>query len=850
MDSVLPLTALFAALGAIGLTLSAGATQDLLAGFSPGKAASRLQWVAPAAGPTCELKNGTVTITVPHAEDGFNHWVDGVANAPMLRADAPAGDWDLTVQIELQDFGADSNFHVGLVVGFADTFVMAYGPFQGPSVQPEGDWPELWVEATGMSGLAKSKVECRSIRLRIQKRGSEYVCCYRKSESEEWKRSGEYMGAFPPKFVGIIGKTFAGGPAVRFTVRDLALEAVESRRPNAEIDVDASRTIGTIDRNIYGHFIEHLGRCIYEGIWAEMLWNRKFTGGVDEKGVIESWSAFGEGAKYSRDNIEFYTPSQSQRIELAPGREGGILKKDAHLGIKPQRYTARAILKQQGLSGPVTVALRQADRVYASAVIPQVGADWSEYNVELDVKDSDANAQFSVSATGPGTLWIGCLSLMPADNVDGMRKDVLESIKRIKPPLIRWPGGNMVSGYHWEDGIGDRDRRPPRWERAWKTWEWNDFGTDEYIRFCRLVGTEPYICVNAGEGQADEAARWVEYCNGSPDTPYGRLRAANGHPEPYRVKYWGIGNEMYGDWQLGHLDATKYALKSIEFARAMKAVDPSIVLVGVGVDRDEFGKWNSTVSQIAGSYYDYLSVHYYKGPRAKDPKELTYLNLICASLEIERMLADTAEVVRKNAPKKLPLAFDEWNIWLPHGLEHPMYALRDGLFAAGVFHALHRLADRVSMANLAQLVNVLGAIQTNMTEVVETPICKAFELYADLCLENRAAAEVNCESFDTPAGRMPVLDVSATVSSDMKKLVLAVINRDPVRDHPARIKLGGFDPKREADLAVLNGPDAFSVNDFGRPEDVTIRRSRTSLDPARPYVFPAHSVTIITLEAR
>ncbi|MGB9620350.1 MAG: alpha-L-arabinofuranosidase C-terminal domain-containing protein, partial [Armatimonadota bacterium] len=424
-------------------------------------------------------------------------------------------------------------------------------------------------------------------------------------------------------------------------------------------------------------------------------------------------------------------------IQLAPGKEAGIVKQDARLGIKPTKYVVRAILKQKGLAGGVTLALRQGRNVYASALIPQVAEDWSQYTTELDVRAEDPNAQFSVSAVGPGTLWIGCLSLMPADNVDGMRKDVLEAIRRIKPPLIRWPGGNMVSGYHWEDGIGDRDRRMPRWERAWNAWEWNDFGTDEYIQFCRLVGTEPYICVNAGEGQADEAARWVEYCNGSPSTPYGKLRAANGHPEPYRVKYWGIGNEMYGDWQLGHLDATKYALKSIEFARAMKAVDPSIVLVGVGVDHDSYGNWNSTVSQIAGSYYDYLSVHYYKGPREKDPPELTYLNLICASLEIEKMLAATADVVDRNSPKKLPLALDEWNIWLPNGLESSIYALRDGLFAAGVFHAMHRLSDRVTMANLAQLVNVLGAIQTSATEIVETPIYKAFELYSNLCEQNR-----------------------------------------------------------------------------------------------------------------
>ncbi|MDH7600729.1 MAG: alpha-L-arabinofuranosidase C-terminal domain-containing protein [Armatimonadota bacterium] len=843
MDSALRLSLLLCVCGVASLAAAARASEQLLD-------MQKLQWLTPVEGPTCELSERSALVRVPQAPDGYNHWVDGVAHAPTLQIEAPDGDWDLSAKIDLIDFTPNSNFHVGLVVGFADAYVIIFGPFQGPAVWKEGKWPELWLEGTGMPAMSRLKIDARALELQIRKRQNEYACYYRKGEGAKWERCGEYLGVFPPRFIGVIGKTFSNGPGIAFSARDLRVEPASSEHSTARIWVDAKSSGGRIDRNIYGHFIEHLGRCIYGGIWAEMLYNRKFTGGVDSQGVIESWSAFGEDAKYSRDNIEFYTSCQSQRIELAPGKEAGIGKRDANLAIKPQRYVVRAVLKQKELSGGVTVALRQGKHIYASALIPEVGEDWSEYTVQLDVLESDPNAEFSVTAVGPGTLWIGCLSMMPADNVEGMRRDVLEAIKRIKPPLVRWPGGNMVSGYHWEDGIGPRDKRMPRWERAWNAWEWNDFGTDEYIRFCRLVGTEPYICVNAGEGQADEAARWVEYCNGSPDTPYGRLRALNGHPEPYNVKYWGIGNEMYGDWQLGHLDATKYALKSIEFACAMKAVDPSIVLVGVGVDNDSFGNWNSTVAQIAGSYYDYLSVHYYKGPRAKDPKELTYLNLICASLEIEKMLAATADVVEHNSPKKLPLAFDEWNIWLPHGLDSSMYALRDGLFAAGVFHTLHRLCDRVKMANLAQLVNVLGAIQTSMTEVVETPIYKAFELYSNLFEANRLEVNAECNLFDTPAGRMPVLDASAAISEDGTKLVLAVINRDPVSDHLAELKISGFKPRACAQVAVLNGPSAFAVNNFGKPEQVTIERKSVDVDFSKPYSFPAHSVTIMVMKAQ
>jgi alpha-N-arabinofuranosidase len=803
-----------------------------------------LKWRTPAPGPECVPEEGGVCITLPSREGGYDLWVESVADAPSLRKRAPAGDWDMSANVRLEQFAEDGSFHVGLMVGFAEGLVCIFGPYRDA---PKLTRPELRLETTGIPALARRRVECSAVQLRVRKRDNTYTCFYRRPGAGKWTRAGDYHAAFPPKLVGVVARTFGSGAGVAFSVSDLAIETTAPKPVVAQIRVDARANLGTINRDIYGHFIEHIGRCINEGIWAEMLWNRKFTGGVDEQGVIESWRAFGECATFSRDNIDFYTSCQSQRIELAPGKEAGILKKDAHLGVKPGKYVVCAILKQQGLSGGVTVALRQGERVYASADIPEVSGTWTEYKVELAVAERDPDAQFSLSAAGPGTLWVGCLSLMPADNVEGMRRDVLDTIRKLKPPLIRWPGGNMVSGYHWEDGIGQRDKRMPRWERAWNAWEWNDFGTDEYIRFCRLVGTEPYICVNTGEAQADEAARWVDYCNGPADSHYGSLRAANGHPEPYRVKYWGIGNEMYGDWQLGHLDGTKYALKSIEFARAMKAVDPTIKLIGIGVNYDGYGAWNTAVVPIAGSYYDYHSVHYYRGPRRKDPRELTYLNLICASHEVEEMLAETADLVDRLAGRPLPLAFDEWNIWLPKGIEQSMYTLRDGLFAAGVFNVLHRLNDRVTMANLAQLVNVLGAIQTTVTDVVETPICKAFELYANLCRENRLETTCACGGFDTPAGRMRLLDASATISDDGKTLTLFVINRDPARDLPAKLAIEGFEARADVEVAVLTGPDVYTANTFESPDSVNITRGKSELGLGKPCVFPAHSVTAITL---
>ena len=153
-------------------------------------------------------------------------------------------------------------------------------------------------------------------------------------------------------------------------------------------------------------------------------------------------------------------------------------------------------------------------------------------------------------------MWVARASLMPVDNTGGFRKDVVESIKaNWTPTFIRWPGGNFASAYHWMDGIGDIDKRPPYLDPAWQQWEYHDVGTDEFIAFCRLVDSEPILTVNMGTGTPEEAAAWVAYCNGSPDTKYGAMRAKNGHPEPFNVKTWFVGNEQFGNWQDGHCDA-------------------------------------------------------------------------------------------------------------------------------------------------------------------------------------------------------------------------------------------------------------------------------------------------------
>ena len=219
-----------------------------------------------------------------------------------------------------------------------------------------------------------------------------------------------------------------------------------------------------------------------------------------------------------------------------------------------------------------------------------LGREYRRVPFRFHAGKTTESASFSSALTQPGLVWLGCLSLMPADNVKGMRADVLALIKKLNPPITRWPGGNFVSGYNWKDGIGDRDRRPPRWERAWNDVEDNDFGLDEFMTFCAEVGTEPYISVNTGLGQRAGGGRRGRVRDGLGQDPLGSgARAATAIAKPYRVTWWGIGNEMYGDWQLGNVPVERYALRHNSFVEAMKAESPGAKFIAVGAP----GPWNN-----------------------------------------------------------------------------------------------------------------------------------------------------------------------------------------------------------------------------------------------------------------
>ncbi len=438
----------------------------------------------------------------------------------------------------------------------------------------------------------------------------------------------------------------------------------------------------------------------------------------------------------------------------------------------------------------------------------------------------------------------------PLAGPDGLRTDVLDALRRLRMPVIRYPGGNFVSGYRWRDGVGPKEERVPRQELAWKTVEPNTFGTDEFVHFCRRLGTEPYIAVNCGDGDMREARDWVEYCNGVNDTEPVRLRRRNGHEAPHNVKYWGIGNEVDGPWQIGHKTPEEYARAYTEFAKVMKWTDPSIKLLASATSswRPDWVERAQLLIEQAGDKIDYMAIHWYVGNRADD-----FPSYMALSELFEERLSAYAGIIRAVCLAQrrpfIPIAVDEWNVWYrthqPEMLEE-VYNLEDALVVAMHFNAFLRHADTVKMANIAQIVNVIAPIMTKPDGLVLQTIFHPFELYSSLAGDAALDLHWEGDTFDGGAYTgVRVLDAAGTLDRAKDELALFLVNRS--LDGTA-VELRLAEGRFAGPLAVhvVNGPDIKTANTFDAPEQVTTRRSQVTAEGRSVAVeLEPHSVTAL-----
>lgn len=659
----------------------------------------------------------------------------------------------------------------------------------------------------------------------------------------------------------------------------------------ATITLNPDHIIGEVHDHLYGANLEHIGQAIYGGVWAEMLRDRKFAGndhmytaaseGLHNVhpsiGVVAPWKAKNphyENVLYVHDNTTFYTGRQSQRIMIRQldGQAHGIKQAGLYLQAGHQ-YDLRIVLK--GTRQTVTIQLGAE-----ILSLTDIGDQWETHHHTFTVNETIPNGEFSIMIT-EGTLWVGCASIMPSDNIKGFRADVIAALKEWSPTHLRWPGGNFVSAYHWQHGIGDRDKRPAYLDPAWWQWESNDMGTDEFIDLCRLIDTEPVLTINMGDGTIDEASAWVDYCNGDVTTPYGAMREKNGYGQRHNVNVWFVGNEQFGNWQVGHVDAETYAHRYIEFSRAMRYIDPDLTLIGVGVPANLYRHWNEQVLQIASAEMDQFSVHYYsirteKWDTPPSPEHL-FLPKIAASYEVAQMLDATLDIMDKFSAKTLPLAFDEWNTY--YGAKSPDYIedynLADALYAGALMNACIQRADRIKFSAIYHLINAMGCYvasplynwqpvslgrgggwipvdigdNPDAPAVIKAPTTLVLELMTQYRGQYAIECSADSSTFASPAAgnlpafdAIPIIDASATIDPETGQIFLSIVNRSV--ESSVEIQIEGNKSVRPIATYSIIGDTPTITNTFDNPDAVQIDAQE---DFTGKLIIPRHSYMMAIL---
>ncbi len=639
---------------------------------------------------------------------------------------------------------------------------------------------------------------------------------------------------------------------------DITLEKIDLAGLVPTVTIHGDRSGAPINPFIYGQFIEHLGRCIYGGIWAEMLEDRKFYFPITSEyrpyrqltdtafPVVGAspWEIIGSPDAVTVVKEDSFVGEHTPLIVAG----GGIRQLDLGL-VQGKDYSGYIYLKPTGQKASVKISLHWGEgfanedssrltisrNTYAKYTFPlTAGADTEKGRLDIEVVE--------------GSCYVGTVSLMPADNVHGLRADTLELLKQLGATMYRWPGGNFVSGYNWRDGIGDRDRRPPRRNPAWTGVEHNDFGLDEFIDFCRRVDAEPVIAVNTGFGDAYSAAQEVEYCNGSTKTVGGSWRAKDGRRQPYGVKYWCVGNEMWGPWQLGFMQLHHYTLKHNEVAEAMWKVDPSLTLIGSGQlgtintrhDPDEKRGWSRGMLEKCAEHMDYLSEHFYCG-RNRD-NLIAHIDQLAAAIrqkvEGHRRLQKELGLLDK---RPMPIAMDEWNYWhrpYVYGELGCVYDLSDALGVAVGLHEYFRNSELIQMAHYAQTVNVIGCIKTTKTDAFLSTTALPLMLYR----HHYGSVPIEVTGDHT----MLSLDVGAAWADNRKAVTISVVN--PNREAKTMVlRLEGVTPGAQGKRWSVAGDDPSLHNEAGN-ERVKIVESSVSWSDR--LEAPPLSITVVRFPVR
>lgn len=651
---------------------------------------------------------------------------------------------------------------------------------------------------------------------------------------------------------------------------------------STDVTIFADRPFGPeISRFLFGKFTEHIGRNVYGGAWAETVENPWFAG-------LGQWPNADVIRQRLQDMSDTYslpglTTSLSQglapywmlRGQMQTGLDRGVRGHAQRLTTASTGAGVRTLVflplhRQRGYHLTIRARANKTARTIIR-LVTLAGEElaWTDVTfhrgnwqtIERTLRRAPGRALptgtpvlLDIQLEHPVTVWVDRCSLMPTDSRYGWDPEVVELMKDAALPLLRFPGGNFTSGYHWRDGVGPIDDRPILPNPAWPEIEWNDTGIDDWLRLCDLVGCEALICVNGGNGTPEEAAQWVEYCNGDADTSMGALRAANGHIQPYNVTWWEIGNELYGDWQIGHTTATEYADRYTAFRKAMLAVDPSIRIIANGHD----AAWNEQVVAQAGKTVQTLSVHTLEGhhiPAESDP-EAVYLEYMGFAANYGNHLRDLAAPM-KAAGLTPRLAITELSIFTLKKNLPNVDNLSEALYYAGIVNAAIRSKGLVEMITHSALINHSGGLVKQRGVVFPHPMWWALSLYSTQEGVQPVDVAIDGPGFScsgewlTRVEEAPMADVVALTSADGRTAVLFLTNRDPHDPMEIQLTVKGFSYQATGAASTLTGDTFMATNTWEAPNRVRPRaQSVTLTDGHLEHTLPPHSLTRIVLRAK
>jgi alpha-N-arabinofuranosidase len=668
-----------------------------------------------------------------------------------------------------------------------------------------------------------------------------------------------------------------------------------------KVSIDTQRTAQPVSQYEYGMFIEHIGQLIYRSLWSEMLDDRKFyfpirpeepatvtpaQGGPFRNMQMRKWLPIGPAEAVVMDNDHPFVGEQSPRIELDASTPHGIRQSGFAL-VKGKKYTGYIWLRATpGAKVNVALVWGPGANERQTVALPAPASTYRELPFILTAgADTDAGA-LEIAGTGTGNFHVGAVSLMPADNLDGFRPEVIAQLKQLHSGFWRLPGGNYISDFNWYDSVGPRDKRPPDFDYAWNAMQTNDVGMDEFMTFCKLIGVEPYITVNAGFGDAHSAAEEVEYINGSASTPMGAMRARNGHPEPYHVKFWDIGNEPYGPWQLGRTDLKYYLLKHNEFAKAMRAADPSMTLLASGsmpeeailegvaadwhIPIDQAGicsaaDWTCGFLQHDWGNFDGVTEHWYTRAGTRWDRENAEKGIKVGRLEAG-YVPDQETVLEwvRRPSDRVHLKGEEWQEYEQRFPEmktknifmsNDEYAYTGGqpdlklaLAYAMVFNEMLRETGFLRMTAFTMGVSTLDFNQTAATLNTNGLL---FKLYGEhLGAGSIPVAPTGNSPQPAPTqhivGGLPrtsagsptyPLDMFAALSADHKFLTVAVVNATD-SEQKFSLNVSGVRLAGGATLWQMTGKTLDAANHVGQPPQVEVKESAIGAAPSTLTVAP------------